>query len=1467
MRSFVEAAGRISLSVLLVLALCPVLGLEAFGDEPLTSAAVNDSSESLDSGSRIEKNASDKENGTCIQVTPGNLDESAAGEATATPLNATLSNDFVSLNDGMTTAPSQIAQDELLWRSCGTCEWTIDDARILIVRPANGAESGELVFGDSRAPWVGSDIVSARFEGRVVIDSCELLFWRCKDLASVDLSGLDTSSVTDMSNMFLHCESLASANLSCLNTSLVTDMSCMFQLCTSLESVNLAGIDTSSVENMQQMFNDCSSLVSADLSGLDTASVKNMSSMFFGCSSLQSVDIKGLNTSSVETMSDMFYQCSLLTSVSFANLDFASVKNTSGMFYGCSSLGSVDFSGLDFSSVENMAYMFSGCKALNSVDLTQIDTSSVKDMSSMFASCSSLEEIDLSGFDTSSVENMMGMFSGCSGITSVDVRSFDTSLVEDLGGMFRGCSSLVSIDFSNKDFSKAHRLDYMFSGCANLASVDFSNSNGSSAMSFEGMFDNCPMLSTIDFSNLNLSAAINLGSIFEGLSSLSSIDVSGLDISSARRLAWMFHDCVNLREVDLSDIHTKEVADIMWMFSGCSSLESVDLTGIVASPTIAMVDLFYGCSSLVSADLSGIRSSVTDMRDMFYGCASLAFVDLSCLDTSQVEDMSGLFKECSSLVSLDLSNFNTSQVEDFGGMFEGCDSLVHLDLSSFDTSKATNMSGMFGFSIKENLIIRIGEGFSFEGAKQSRICNFPVIYGEEHQDRIVTGMWANVGTGEIYNRDGIPSGVAASYSPQVLTRLVGTVNVLGEPCKAVCLKASVNLDSPSAELEPTLLYQWFDAETDEPLSAASELSTLPLSDDNEGTSCYCKVTTSTAGLGGAIVSDSITASHFLEDSWSFGEQGHWRECCDCGAFLAKEEHSFCDWAVDVVPTCVSAGERHRTCAICGYSEVEDIPATAHRFNGQWFSDAVCHWCVCSECGTRFDVFDHEFGSWGVLADATCTDSGEETRSCSICGWGESREIPATGHVLDEGWHHDDVLHWYECVSCGLEFNVANHLFGDWRLTKLSSCTASGEESHECIICGYIETRAVPLLDHSYGDAWLSDSAGHWRACAVCQAKGPASAHEFGEWTVTNPATCTSFGQEERVCSVCGFREAGEIPPAGHDVLDGWRSDGTFHWKACSKCDERLEADVHSFGEWGTDRPATCTEPGEESQVCSVCGYEAVNPIEPTGHVWGSLLSDGSGHWRECSSCGTKGLKSDHSFGSWATVRGSTVDVPGLEERSCSVCGYREQREIPAIDPSNPFIDVFENSTPHYDHILWLAYEGISAGWDIGGGKKEFRPWDNVARCDMAAFLYRLAGSPSFEPSAEDLAAFRDVDKSTPHCKEVLWLASTGISEGWDIGGGEREFRSYDNIARSDMAAFLHRLAIWMGAPEPGSGGRAFSDVDGSIAHAEDVAWLSAAGITTGFSDGTFRPYDSIVRCDMAAFLHRLDGYVNGYAVD
>ena len=89
-----------------------------------------------------------------------------------------------------------------------------------------------------------------------------LLVQGCRKLTSLDLSGLDATSVKNMGAMFSDCYLLASLNLSGFRTSAVTFMGKMFYRCNRLTSLDLSSFDTSAVTNMESMFYDCYSLTS-----------------------------------------------------------------------------------------------------------------------------------------------------------------------------------------------------------------------------------------------------------------------------------------------------------------------------------------------------------------------------------------------------------------------------------------------------------------------------------------------------------------------------------------------------------------------------------------------------------------------------------------------------------------------------------------------------------------------------------------------------------------------------------------------------------------------------------------------------------------------------------------------------------------------------------------------------------------------------------------------------------------------------------------------------------------------------------------------------------------------------------------------------------------------------------------------------------------------------------------------------
>ncbi|KAB8288632.1 repeat protein [Bifidobacterium ramosum] len=96
--------------------------------------------------------------------------------------------------------------------------------------------------------------------------------------------------------------------------------------------------------------------------------------------------------------------------------------------------------------------------------------------------------------------------------------------------------------------------------------------------------------------------------------------------------------------------------------------------------------------------------------------------------------------------------------------------------------------------------------------------------------------------------------------------------------------------------------------------------------------------------------------------------------------------------------------------------------------------------------------------------------------------------------------------------------------------------------------------------------------------------------------------------------------------------------------------------------------------------------------------------------------------------------------------------------------------------------------------------------------------------------------FRDVTSKTPHYKEIMWLYSTGVSTGWKMTGGSYEFRGMNSVVRQDMAAFLHRLADYEKAKPTLGKDVTFRDVTSSTPHSADIAWLAKTGVTTGWKE-------------------------------
>ncbi len=148
-------------------------------------------------------------------------------------------------------------------------------------------------------PWAGTYNSPNERTKRVVFDASfkdyrptttNSWFSCLRSLTTIEgIENLNTSEVTDMSNMFFGCSRLTSLNLSNFNTSKVTNMRWMFMECSNLTSLNLSNFNTFKVTNMKGMFQSCSGLKELNVSNFKTSKMIDMSYMFYGCSSLKTI--------------------------------------------------------------------------------------------------------------------------------------------------------------------------------------------------------------------------------------------------------------------------------------------------------------------------------------------------------------------------------------------------------------------------------------------------------------------------------------------------------------------------------------------------------------------------------------------------------------------------------------------------------------------------------------------------------------------------------------------------------------------------------------------------------------------------------------------------------------------------------------------------------------------------------------------------------------------------------------------------------------------------------------------------------------------------------------------------------------------------------------------------------------------------------------------------------------------------
>ena len=183
-----------------------------------------------------------------------------------------------------------------------------------------------------------------------------------------------------------------------------------------------------------------------------------------------------------------------------------------------------------------------------------------------------------------------------------------------------------------------------------------------------------------------------------------------------------------------------------------------------------------------------------------------------------------------------------------------------------------------------------------------------------------------------------------------------------------------------------------------------------------------------------------------------------------------------------------------------------------------FSDGVAKTItVTAEDGVTVKTYQvtvtkaaHSFGDWSVTKEATCTEAGEESRICSVCGTVETKEIPAKGHTVGK----------------------------EWVTTKKATCTKEGKKVQKCTVCGeVVNTKTIKALGHEWEtitkEPTCTEAGEEYKKCTRCseikdKKTLEALGHDWSDWKTTVQPTTTSKGKQERTCKRCGTTETKEI---------------------------------------------------------------------------------------------------------------------------------------------------------------------------------------------------------------------------------------------------------------------------------------------------------------------------------------------------
>lgn len=406
-------------------------------------------------------------------------------------------------------------------------------------------------------PWWSASIPTSERQIYVWLsnDSKTIYWWSDADIVYMN---------EDASEMFRDinggAKKMKEIDISGINTSRVKNMSKMFQADYNIyEKIILGDIDTSNVENMSGMFASYGNysigqeVETLNLSRFNTSKVKNMSGMFMGTHS-PVIDLTHFDTSNVEDMSHMFRNNHTLKRVNLAGLNVKKVRNVTNMFTSSSisetALKEINMSGWQLDQVTDLGGLFESLVKLESINLSNFSAKNALSMRNTFFNSTSLKELDLSTFTIEKVKNMEGTFRNLDSLERINLSGFNTSSVTSMFQMFMNdrTANLVNLDLSSFDTSNVTDMSSMFWGQIKLQNLNLSSFNTQRVQTMQNMFYKAmqsPVNGVLDISTFSTEQLTNCEGMFD-YSKVRTIFVSNRFIITPYPVKNLFAETTNL---------------------------------------------------------------------------------------------------------------------------------------------------------------------------------------------------------------------------------------------------------------------------------------------------------------------------------------------------------------------------------------------------------------------------------------------------------------------------------------------------------------------------------------------------------------------------------------------------------------------------------------------------------------------------------------------------------------------------------------------------------------------------------------------------------------------------------------------------------------------------------------------------------------------------------------------------------